>query len=76
MRNINIISLCNDINTINFNYKEELKKIKNNIKKSEWRKEKHKLKNENTNYDIMINSFFELYNQSFLIALLSFFYMF
>ena len=57
---INIISLCNDINTINFNYKEELKKIKNNIKKSEWRKEKHKLKNENTNYDIMINSFFEL----------------
>ena len=25
---INIISLCNDINTINFNYKEELKKIK------------------------------------------------
>ena len=61
---INIISLCNDINTINFNYKEELKKIKNNIKKSEWRKEKHKLKNENTNYDIMINSFFELYNHN------------
>lgn len=24
---INIISLCNDINTINFNYKEELKKL-------------------------------------------------
>lgn len=61
---INIISLCNDINTINFNYKEELKKIKNNIKKSEWRKQKHKLKNENTNYDIMINSFFELYNHN------------
>ena len=61
---INIISLCNDINTINFNYKEELKKIKNNIKKSEWRKGKHKLKNENTNYDIMINSFFELYNHN------------
>ena len=61
---INIISLCNDINTINFNYKEELKKIKNNIKKSEWRKQKYKLKNENTNYDIMINSFFELYNHN------------
>ena len=61
---INIISLCNDINTINFNYKEELKKIKNNIKKSEWRKQKHKLKNENTNYDIMINSFFDLYNHN------------
>jgi len=61
---INIISLCNDINTINFNYKEELKKIKNTIKKSEWRKQKHKLKNENTNYDIMINSFFELYNHN------------
>ena len=61
---INVISLCNDINTINFNYKEELKKIKNNIKKSEWKKQKHKLKNENTNYDIMINSFFELYNHN------------
>ena len=61
---INIISLCNDINTINFNYKEELNKIKSSIKKSEWRKQKHKLKSEDTNYDIMINSFFELYNNN------------
>ena len=60
--NINIISLCNDINTKVFNYKEELKNIKNDIKNSSWKKRRHYLKGENPNYDFIINSFLDLYN--------------
>ena len=62
MDNINIISLCNDINIKDFNYKEELKNIKNDIKNSSWKKRRHYLKGENPNYDFIINSFLDLYN--------------
>ena len=62
MNDINIIALCNDIDTKDFNYQEELKNIKNDIKNSAWKKRKQFLKGENPNYDFIIDSFLNLYN--------------
>jgi len=62
MNDINIIALFNDINTKDFNFKEELKNIKNTIKNSAWKKRKQYLKEENPNYDFIIDSFLNLYN--------------
>ena len=62
INNINIISLCNDINTKDFNYQKELIKIKNEIKNSAWKKRRNLLKGDNIDYNIIINSFLELYN--------------
>ena len=59
---INIIALCNDINTKDFNFKEELKNIKNDIRNSAWKKRKQYLKGENPNYEFIIDSFLNLYN--------------
>ena len=60
--NINIISLCKDIEIKDFNYKEELKKIKNNIKNSAWNKRRNLLQGDSIDYSSIINSFLELYN--------------
>ena len=62
MNEINIISLCNDIKTKDFNFKEELKNIKKDIKNSEWKKRRQYLKEKNPNYDFIIDSFLNLYN--------------
>ena len=62
--NINIISICNDINIKDFNYKEELKLLKKRIKNSAWYKRKNILKGSNIDYNIIINNFLELYNSN------------
>lgn len=63
-KDINIISICNDINRKDFNFKEELKILKRNIKKSNWHKRKKNSLEENQNIDsnIAISYFLELYN--------------
>ena len=62
IHNINIISICNDINTKDFNYKQELKILKKNIKNSHWFKRKEYLNKENVDLNVIINYFMELYN--------------
>ena len=59
---INIISLLNDIEFKDFNYKEELKMIKYNIKNSVWGNRRNLLKGEKIDYNSIIKSFLDLYN--------------
>ena len=64
MKDINIIDIGKEINMRDFNFGEELDKLKKKIENSEWKKydkNKNLILNEN-DYEIMINSFFELYN--------------
>ena len=62
IHNINIISICNDINTRDFNYKEEFKILKKSIKNSNWHKRKNYINEENVDINNIINYFLELYN--------------
>lgn len=66
IKGINVINICKEINMKNFDYMEELEKIKYNIKNSEWNN--FILKNDGLTeeeYIKMINSFFNLYNFNF-----------
>ena len=63
LKNINVIEICKELNMKNFDFFEELKKIKNNIENSEWNNFDTKNYNLKENdYINMINSFFDLYN--------------
>ena len=60
---IDIISICNEINNKDFNFKKELINLKSKIKNSEWFQRKYYLQDkENINSNIMINKFLDLYN--------------
>ena len=59
---IDIISICKDINVKNFNYKEELKELKRNIKNSAWYRRKKYLDDPNIDNNVIINNFLNLYN--------------
>ena len=61
LKDIDIIKLGKEINMKDFDFIEELDKLKEKIKNSNWRKYKKRL-NVNEANDEMINSFFELYN--------------
>ena len=61
LKDIDIIKLGKEINMKDFDFIEELDKLKEEIKNSNWRKYKKRL-NVNEANDEMINSFFELYN--------------
>ena len=60
---IDIISICNDINVKNFNYKQELKELKRYIKNSAWYRRKKYLNDDpNIDNNVIINNFLNLYN--------------
>ena len=61
LKDIDIIKIGKEINMKDFDFIEELNKLKEEIKNSNWIKYKKKL-NEFEADDKMINSFFELYN--------------
>ena len=63
LKNINVIEICKELNMKNFDFLEELKKIKDNIANSEWNNFDTKNNNLKENdYNNMIDSFFDLYN--------------
>ena len=60
---IDIISICKEINIKEFNFKEELRILKNKIQNSAWFRRKNYLQvEENIDSNIMINKFLDLYN--------------
>lgn len=60
---IDIISICNEINVKDFNFKEELINLKKQIKNSVWHKRnKYFQEKQNIDNNIMINYFLNLYN--------------
>ena len=63
IKNINVIDICKELNMKEFDFVEELKKLKNKIQNSEWNN--YQTNNSNLteeDYIKMINSFFDLYN--------------
>ena len=65
IKDINVIEICKELNMKNFDFEEELKKIKNKINKSYWKNfDANNKKLTEAEYSNLIKSFFEIYNSN------------
>ena len=65
IREINVIEICKELNMKNFDFGEELKKLKKKIAKSYWKKfDTNNKKLTEEEYSNLIKSFFEIYNSN------------